>query len=208
MWSMEKHIQCAEQIQAMYNEVDHCILEMHRKKARFARKKYHLNSKADERFYCKNLFYKKKGRSNFDVFPCAFKSALESAMFSRHKHDARCTIGVYYGGQRVPAQRIFLSERPTLTAEDIATIRGVNKNYVRFMDACIAEVKSTGQKKDAVKEMQKWRNHVHACTASPWDRLRRRFRLFWAVAHFWIKTAAERVGRPGVGHFALAAVAR
>ena len=48
---------------------------------------------------------------------------------------------------------------------------------------------------------------MHACAASPWDRLRRRFWLFWTVAHFWIKATAERTGRPGTGSFALEAVA-
>ena len=94
MWTLDEHVQCAKDTSAWFNCVNFYIDQMHdckfepkrQKKGKFKP----LTEEADQ-LYCRALFYKKLGRSSFDVFPSSFKCILEECMFREHEHDERCT---------------------------------------------------------------------------------------------------------------------
>ena len=79
MWTLDEHVQCAKDTSAWFNRVNFYIDQMHdckfepkrQKKGKFKP----LTEEADQ-LYCRALFYKKLGRSSFDVFPSSFKSPL------------------------------------------------------------------------------------------------------------------------------------
>jgi len=176
MWTLDEHVQCAKDTSAWFNRVNFYIEQMHDCKFEPKRQKSDkfkpLTEEADQ-LYRRALFYKKNGRSSFDVFPSSFKCILEDCMFKEHEHDERCTVGVYYGpsancgnlpsGLDPPEP---LDAMPSVTEGDIAKIDKLNAGFVDFMTRCIDYVQQSGlTARPQFDKMVKYRDHVAACAA-------------------------------------------
>lgn len=176
--------------------VEDCIDEMHLKKATKVRNRIRMRSTHDDKFYRKHLFYKKKWRSSLHVFPYDFKNHLEDAMYKTHEGDKRCTVGVYFTINERTHPKVTLSDAPTMTKSDMATVARVNKQCLQLMDSAIDEITSIFPKSKA-RKLITWRNRVARCTISKWEIIREFIWRKWAVVSFWLRITGERIGAPG-----------
>ena len=138
MEEYERHVYLGEEIYILGKQVNDLIEQTHKLKC----VKNQFRNPYDLVPYTKFLFLDRKKNSFLSVYPCLFKSCMESVVNSiNYNHPSIRPCEVYYSVyERVHEDDIHffrLSREPSYTEDDIKIIRGVAERVLRIMESCI-----------------------------------------------------------------------
>lgn len=162
-----KHYELSGAIRKWEKIISFLIQQMHHKKGKLKRTKFHIEDPTTKYYYDKFLFHGGTERSSLNPYPCRFRSELDNALM-RSATNRFNYVDVYYNETKIPDELRFdtpdegewlLSEGLTMNQEDIAIMIKYSTQFINHVDHCLSVARTHIDMK-AYNRLKSTRNRI------------------------------------------------